>query len=75
MTRLHKIVLLTGLLSVPFATQIGNAQPPPPPPPGGPPCWPPPCIPVDGGIVAAFLIAGLFGAYIIFSRMKSEPAR
>ena len=28
-----------------------------PPPPGGtgPPCWPPPCIPIDGGI--SFLIA------------------
>lgn len=30
----------------------------PPGPPGGgndPPCWPPPCIPIDGGI--GFLIA------------------
>ena len=33
----------------------------PPPPPGGggggsdPPCWPPPCIPIDGGI--GFLLA------------------
>ncbi len=28
---------------------------PPPPPAGSPGCWPPPCIPVDGGI--GFLIA------------------
>lgn len=35
--------------------------PPPPPGGGGPTCWPPPCIPIDGGIgvlVAAGLALG-----------------
>lgn len=34
----------------------------PPSPPPGPPCWPPPCVPVDGGIFTFTLIAMLFGA-------------
>ncbi len=34
------------------------SQPGPPP---GPPCWPPPCIPIDGGISIFTLIAAYFG--------------
>lgn len=37
-----------------FLTNVILAAPPPPPA-GSPGCWPPPCIPVDGGI--GFLIA------------------
>ena len=40
---------------------IGNgslkAQPGPPGGPGGPGCWPPPCVPIDGGL-SFLLIAG-----------------
>jgi len=48
---------------------------PPPPPTGGPACWPPPCIPVDNGVI--FLIAAglLFGAKKLYDlRKKSSPA-
>ena len=40
------LLLFTFVL---FFTMDGMTQPPPP---GGtgPPCWPPPCIPIDGGI-------------------------
>jgi len=53
------IPLLVFLIFV--SVDLANAQPPPP---GGtgPPCWPPPCIPIDGGI--GFLLAAgvAFGA-------------
>ena len=45
-----KIVLLTLFIVLVF---ISNAQPGGGGLPGGggsPPCWPPPCIPIDGGI-------------------------
>jgi hypothetical protein len=34
------------------------AQPSPPP---SPPCWPPPCIPIDGGISFFTILAALIG--------------
>jgi hypothetical protein len=37
-----------------FAGRLFSAAPPPPST-GGPGCWPPPCVPIDGGI--SFLIA------------------
>lgn len=45
---------------------------PPPPPAAAPPCWPPPCIPVDGGI--SFLIAAgaAYGAKKLYDRKKSR---
>ncbi len=46
---------------------------PPPPPGGSPACWPPPCIPIDGGL--SFLVAAgaAYGAKKIYdSRKKSS---
>jgi len=37
--------------------------------PGGAPCWPPPCIPIDGGITIFTFISILFG-YKILSKNK-----
>lgn len=55
------LVVGIGMTSVTFAQPSG-----PPGPPGGgggtPPCWPPPCVPVDGG-ASWLILAGLaFGA-------------
>lgn len=61
---LFAIVLLTGVTAL-------HGQPPPPPPPSGPPCWPPPCIPVDGGIVFAIGAAAVFGGRKIYRSLKS----
>jgi hypothetical protein len=48
---MKKILLITALL---LTYKIGCTQPPPDPITG---CWPPPCIPIDGGI-SFLLIAG-----------------
>jgi hypothetical protein len=51
----RKLVLGVTLFVALFISEICMAGSPPPPPGGGgggsdPPCWPPPCIPIDGGI-------------------------
>ena len=47
----------------------------PPPPSGTPACWPPPCIPIDGGI--SFLIAAgaLYGAKTLHDKHKQKGKR
>ena len=57
-----------------IGTQTANAQLPPPPPTGGPPCWPPPCIPVNGGVIYAIGAAVLFGAYALYKSIRSRVA-
>lgn len=63
-----RIVLLCFLILSNFTFCF--AGPPPPPSGGSPGCWPPPCIPIDGGI--SFLIAtGLFyGGAKLYSKQK-----
>ena len=62
-------------LFVNFSVSMAGGPPPPPPGGGGPPCFPPPCIPIDGGI--SFLLAAgvALGAKKIFdSRKKSSDS-
>ena len=54
---MKKIKLLTILFCV-FAVQLICAQPGPG---AGAPCWPPPCIPIDGGISIFIAIAAFIG--------------
>ncbi|GAB4199858.1 MAG: hypothetical protein Fur0023_02600 [Bacteroidia bacterium] len=51
------------------SVSFGAAPPPPPPPPPG--CWPPPCIPIDGGV--SFLIAAgaLYGVKKSYDKFKT----
>lgn len=43
---------------------------PPPPPAVNPPCWPPPCIPIDGGISALIAAGAAYGAKKLYDRKK-----
>jgi hypothetical protein len=48
-----------------------------PGPPGGgggsqPPCWPPPCIPIDGGISLLIAAGALYGAKKSYDKFKSR---
>jgi len=62
-------ILFFLLLLTPIDVILGAGPPPPPPNPG---CWPPPCIPIDGGV--CFLIfAGLaLGAFKIYTSFKRK---
>lgn len=59
----HLLMLL--LLAAPVADGL-MAQPGPG---GGPPCWPPPCIPIDGGLSL------LIGAGALLGGKKALEAR
>lgn len=61
--------LLVGI-SV-FAASVVVAAPPPPPG-GGPGCWPPPCVPVDGGLVFLMLAGGLYAIKKIYDFRKQK---
>lgn len=41
---------------------------PPPPSTGTPTCWPPPCIPVDGGVSLLVAAGALYGAKKIYNK-------
>lgn len=48
------------IIALSIANNAFAAGPPGPPSGGGggPPCWPPPCVPIDGGL-SFLLIAGM----------------
>ncbi len=71
---MKKFVVYSIFLSFVFYSQ-GLFSAPPPPPGAAPPCWPPPCVPIDGGIL--FLIAAgvAFGAYKLYNIKKTKQAQ
>jgi hypothetical protein len=44
----------------------------PPPPAVNPPCWPPPCIPIDGGISALIIAGAAYGAKKLYNKKKKD---
>ena len=45
---------------------------PGPPPSVRPPCWPPPCIPIDGGISALIAAGAAYGAKKLYDKKKKN---
>ena len=66
------ITLLT--ISIPdlFAAGPPDVAPPPPPGGGGPPCWPPPCVPIDGGIGLLFAAGIALGGRKLIKSSKKD---
>lgn len=65
----NKGVLLTFVFMLAFSLW-GVSQPPPP---GGPTdCWPPPCIPIDGGIGWLIAAGVAYGAKKSWDFRKKE---
>lgn len=61
------------LLLVFFVCDAVLAAPAPPPAggaAGGPVCWPPPCVPVDNGLVLLMLAGALYGLKKIYDARK-----
>ena len=62
-------VILIGMVS------ICEALPPPPPPPSGgdvPGCWPPPCVPIDGGISLLIAAGAIYGGRKLYKKKKEK---
>jgi hypothetical protein len=47
---------------------------PPPPPAAAPPCWPPPCVPIDGGITFLIAAGAALGAKKLYDAKKSNAS-
>jgi len=69
MKRFSKIIAFSIILFCFNQLMFGAAPPPPPPPP--PPCWPPPCIPIDGGVSILIVAGALYGAKKSYDKFKS----
>ena len=70
-----RFFLLFIFTVVTITHSVALPPPPPPPDPGDAPgCWPPPCIPIDGGIsllIAAGVVYGGRKLYVIQKEKKS----
>lgn len=69
---MKKILFFTFLLLLSFAIDL-KAQPPDPGGGGGGPnCFPPPCIPIDGGLSWLLIAGTAYGAKKIYNLSKEE---
>jgi hypothetical protein len=69
---LTTITLLTICIPDLFAAGPPVVAPPPPPGGGGPPCWPPPCVPIDGGISLLFAAGLALGGRKLIKSTKKD---
>ena len=61
------------MCSFPVATYGQGGDPPSDPGGGGdPPCWPPPCIPIDGGLGVLLAAGALFGGKKVYDATKES---
>lgn len=65
------IVLIAAISSY---NDVFAGGPPGPPGggPGGPPCWPPPCVPIDGGISFLLVAGALYGGKKVYDISKNN---
>lgn len=71
--KITKLVIITFILFLAFSGMDAFAAGPPGPPGGGgggAPCWPPPCVPIDGGISYLLAIGAIYGGKKIYDISK-----
>lgn len=67
-----KLVLVI-IFIVGFTTfGVALAPPPPDPTPG---CWPPPCVPIDGGISLLIAAGAIYGGKKLYSNQKEKNSQ
>jgi hypothetical protein len=59
--------IIVVIINCKFA--FGGPPPPPPPIPG---CWPPPCIPIDGGISLLIAAGAVYGGRKLYKNIKEN---
>ncbi len=65
--------LLILLFSIGFTT-FCVALPPPPPSGSTPDCWPPPCVPIDGGISLLIAAGAIYGGRKLYKNQQEKNA-
>jgi|TARA_R110000787_G_scaffold135687_2_gene248002 hypothetical protein len=70
--RITKLVLITIVLFLALSGIDVFAAGPPGPPGGGggPSCWPPPCVPIDGGISYLLALGAIYGGKKVYDISK-----
>ncbi len=70
--RITKLVLITIVLFLALSGIDVFAAGPPGPPGGGggPSCWPPPCVPIDGGISYLLALGVIYGGKKVYDISK-----
>jgi hypothetical protein len=69
-------ITLTAIITV-FSVLACFAGPPPPPSGasgGGFACWPPPCIPIDGGISLLIAAGAIYGGRKLYKNNQEKNA-
>ena len=65
---------LLSLLFIIGATSLCVALPPPPPSGGSFDCWPPPCVPIDGGISLLIAAGAIYGGRKLYKNQQEKNA-
>jgi len=68
------LVLLITLIALCFSKEL-KAQPPPPgggDPGANPGCFPPPCIPIDGGLSWLLIAGSVYGGKKLYKANKEQ---
>ena len=68
------LTIFSFILLLSFSSSL-QAQPPGPGGPGGggdPPCFPPPCVPIDGGLSWLLLAGAAYGGKKVFDSKNKE---
>lgn len=72
MKQLRTYLLLAGFMALNISTYAGGSPPPPPGGGMGPGCWPPPCIPIDGGLSFLLIAGAAYGTKKVYDLTKKN---
>lgn len=64
-------IILSVIFMIGFSSLFLAA---PPPPSGGPGCWPPPCVPIDGGLSLLIAAGVLYGGKTLYDKRKEKKS-
>lgn len=69
-----RFILFTIFLLIGVTATFAGPPPPPKPPTGTPGCWPPPCVPIDGGISLLIAAGALYGGKKLYNKHKENKS-
>ncbi len=66
------ILFIIAFLAANYSSLAAGMGPPPPGGGMGPNCWPPPCVPIDGGITFLLVAGAAYGAKKVYDLRKTK---